>query len=153
MILFHQAAVKRYGNRFSTSTEYKKGESSVFSLFYNLQNDKLLGRIGQINAAVLNDVQHILNTHAEPARQVNTRLCGDNTACRQRRFSARRGNRSLVDLQSYTMAEAVAEGITVACRLDNLTACRVNVPALQAAMPASCAFSTVSYTVCISSVT
>lgn len=67
------------------------------------------------------------------------------------------GNRSLVDLQSYTVAEAVAEGITVACRLDNLTACCVNVPtghtALQAAMPASCAFSTVSYTVCISSVT
>ncbi len=28
----------------------------------------------------------------------------------------------------YTVAEAVAEGITVACRLDNLTACCVNVP-------------------------
>lgn len=65
--------------------------------------------------------------------------------------------RSLVDLQSYTMAEAVAEGITVACRLDNLTACRVNVPTGHTGLAGSNACKLcvqhVSYTVCISSVT
>ena len=53
----------------------------MFSPFFtNLQNDKLLGCIGQINAAVLNDVQHILNTHAKLARQVYARLNGEDHA-------------------------------------------------------------------------
>ena len=81
----------------------------MFLLF--LENNQRFRRVGEVDAAVLDDVQHILDAHTELARQVDARLGGDDAARRKQGRAARGGRRRFVDLESDAVAEA-ARNIT-----------------------------------------
>lgn len=100
-------------------------------------------------------MQHILDAHAEFAGQIDAGLCGDDGVLRQLCVRAGRGDGVLVDVEPEAVSEAVTEAVPVAASVMTLRAAASTrspvTPAFAAAMPASCASSTVWYTVRISS--
>src|SRR5579859_2825819 len=73
------------------------------------------------------DHQGVLNPDATPARQVDTRLDGDGNPVPEFTRPAHPQGRGLVDLQSHSVTQAVAEVLAVPGRLDDVPRRRVHV--------------------------
>ena len=81
----------------------------VQGLFPFSEDDQLFRRSCDVDAAVLCQDRHILDTDAEPAGQIDARLRRDHGAHRHQRLVPHIGVGGLVDLDAHAVAVAVAE--------------------------------------------
>ena len=77
------------------------------------QDHQLFWRFGQVDAAVFNYEQHILNSHTKFSGQIDAGFCGQHCTRRDSAFAALGGTRFLVDFQPDTVAESMPEGFDI----------------------------------------
>ena len=82
--------------------------------------------MGDVDAAILGEHDHILDTHAELSGQVNARLRGQAGAGGNGLVPEGAEPGVLVDLDAQGMAEAVTEAVAVARFIDDIPRGTVN---------------------------
>ena len=85
-----------------------------------LQNDQIFRASCENFRPIGRQMQHILDTHAEFAGQIDAGLCGDDGVLRQLCVRAGRGDGVLVDVEPEAVSEAVTEAVPVARIGDDL---------------------------------
>ena len=94
-----------------------------------LNNNQVLGALGDVDNAIFGDHGHILNSDTESAGQINAGFCGTQSACGHRACVAGIGIGGFVDLQAQAMTVAVTEVFAITGIRNDLAGSGIDVTA------------------------
>ena len=80
-----------------------------------LQNQKLLGGVGNIQTSIVSEDDHIFDPHAEAAGKIDTGLCGNNCSGGQNFLAVGAGSWHFVEFHPQAVAKSMAEIRSIAC--------------------------------------